>query len=74
MYSTEELLNTKNPTKVKSENEKINNDSDLVSYYANVSVSKKDMSNTGSTIIVFILLIICIILIFMYRKIVVKGR
>jgi hypothetical protein len=67
VYDEDELLSTAS-IKVSTENEKIDNNPELVSYYNNISVSKKSLENIGILVISIIVLTICSSLIIMYKK------
>lgn len=67
VYSTAELTKS-GSAKTESENEKINNNKDLISYYTNVSSSTSKFKNVGIIVIVIIVLSICTILIIWYEK------
>lgn len=67
VYSTGELLKMDSP-KIQTENDKINSNSDLISYYTNLSTSIQKLEDMGIVIISFIVASICIILIVLYRK------
>ena len=54
--------------KIQTENDKINSNSDLISYYTNLSTSIQKLEDMGIVIISFIVASICIILIVLYRK------
>ena len=67
VYSTAELIKSDAP-KTQTENEKINGNKDLISYYTNLSTSKEKLKDTGIIIIAGIVASICVILIILYRK------
>ncbi len=67
VYSTAELIEGKTPITV-SENEKINGNKDLISYYSNVSNSTDELKSFGGIAIFVILGSICVILIVLYKK------
>ena len=67
VYSTAELIKSDAP-KTQTENEKINGNKDLISYYTNLSTSKSKLKDTGIIIIAGIVASICVILIILYRK------
>lgn len=67
VYSTAELIKSDAP-KTQTENEKINGNKDLISYYTNLSTSKEKLKDTGIILIAGIIASICVILIILYRK------
>ena len=67
VYSTDELFSMKAP-RIVSENDKINDSSDLISYYKNLSVGKQGVKSIGVLIIAVIISAICVILVVMYKK------
>lgn len=67
VYSTAELIKTDAPN-TQTENEKINANKDLISYYTNLSNGLSKFKNVGIIIIALTLLTICIILIILYKK------
>lgn len=67
VYSTAELIKSDAP-KTQTENEKINGNKDLISYYTNLSTSKEKLKDTGIILIARIIASICVILIILYRK------
>ena len=67
VYSPKEILG-KETSKVISENDKINKDTDLVEYYENISTGTVKLKGIGITIFVITLTSICVILIVMNRK------
>ena len=67
VYSKVELLSA-NIEHAQSENEKINKNPDLISFYNNMSTSKVRIKDIGLTVITIILSSICIILAIMYMK------
>ena len=68
IYNTSEIIKSNSP-KVETENEKINQDKDLISYYTNLSTGTSILQNTGIIIIVLIIASIGIILIVLYRRV-----
>ena len=67
VYSTAELIKSDAP-KTLTENEKINGNKDLISYYTNLSTSKSKLKDTGIIIISLIVASICAILVVLYKK------
>lgn len=67
VYSTAELLKMNSP-KTQTENDKISSDSDLISYYSNLSASVTGVRDLGVVIISLIVGSICIILFILYKK------
>ena len=67
VYSTKELVNLQAP-RIISESEKINQNEDLKKYYENISEGKMEIKNIGVTVIIFILLLIILNTLIMYRK------
>lgn len=67
VYSAKELTKTSS-SKTQTENDKINNNDELISYYTNVSDSKSDSKNIGIIIIVVIVISIGFVLILLYRR------
>ena len=67
IYSTAELTKS-GSAKTQSENDKINNNKDLISYYTNVSSSMSKVKDVGIIVIVIIILSVCTILIIWYGK------
>ena len=67
VYSTAELTKS-GSAETQSENDKINNDKDLISYYTNVSSSMSKVKDVGMIVIVIIILSVCTILIIWYGK------
>ena len=57
-----------NSPKIQTENDKINANSDLISYYQNISTSTRIVKNVGIVVIAIIVTTIGIILIVLYRK------
>ena len=68
IYNTSEIIKSNSP-KVETENEKINQDKDLISYYTNLSTGTSILQNTGIIIIVLIIASIGVILIVLYRRV-----
>ena len=68
VYSTAELIKSNAPKTI-TENEKINSNSDLISYYTNLSTGKSNLKDTGIIIIISIVAAIGIILIILYKKV-----
>ena len=73
VYNQTELLSA-NIEHVESENEKINKNSDLITYYSNISTSKIKLKDIGILIIATILITICIILVMMQKRNIVRKR
>ncbi len=67
VYSTDDLIQGK-ASKTQTENEKINQNDDLISFYTNLSTSSSKMKNAGIIIIASIVGSICIILAILYKK------
>jgi len=67
VYSSSELFKA-NITHIESENEKINNNSELISYYTSLSKSKMRLNSVGMIIFIVTISSICIILLIMYKK------
>lgn len=67
VYSSLEIFGA-SVTPMESENEKINNNSELISYYTNMSKSRTNLKNIGIIILSIIISTICVILIVMYKK------
>ena len=67
VYSTDDLIQGK-ASKTQTENEKINQNDDLISFYTNLSTSSSKMKNAGIIIIASIVGSICIILVILYKK------
>ncbi len=67
VYSAKEILG-KETSKVISENDKINKDTDLVEYYENISTGTVKLKGIGITVFVITLTSICVILIVMNKK------
>lgn len=67
VYSTSELLKMDSPN-IQTENDKINSNSGLISYYTNLSTSRQQFKDVGFIIISLIVSSICIILIILYKK------
>ena len=65
VYSTDELLKSNAP---KSENEKINQNGDLISYYANLSNGFFRVKDFGVAAILVIVCSVCVILVVLYKK------
>ena len=68
IYNTSEIIKSNSP-KVETENEKINQDKDLISYYTNLSTGTSILQNTGIIIIVLIIASIGVILNVLYRRV-----
>lgn len=67
VYSAAELIRSEAPN-TQTENEKINSNKDLISYYTNLSSGLPGVKNTGITIIASIVGTIFVILIVLYKK------
>lgn len=67
VYSTAELIKGKSPN-VQTENEKINSNKDLISYYTNLSTGTSKLTDTGIVIIAVIIGSICITMVILYKK------
>lgn len=67
VYSKDELLSTTTST-LTTENAKINNSQELIDYYNNISVGKKNLQNIGTTLIVIVVIAIMGSLVVMYKK------
>ena len=67
VYNTAELIKSGAP-KTQTENEKINGNKDLISYYGNLSTSQSNLKDTGIIIIGIIVVSICSILVILYKK------
>ena len=67
VYNTAELIKSNSP-KTQTENEKINQNKDLISYYTNLSVSTSKFKDAGIIIIATIVGSICVILTILYKK------
>ena len=67
VYNTAELIKSGAP-KIQTENEKINGNKDLISYYSNLSTSQSNLKDTGIIIIGIIVVSICSILVILYKK------
>lgn len=67
VYNTAELIRT-SAAKIQTENDKINDNDDLISYYTNISSSKLMSKNIGTLIILIIVIAIFIVLILLYRR------
>ena len=67
VYSVADLTKSDAP-KTQTENEKINGNKDLISYYSNLSTSQSKLKDTGIIIIGIIVVSICSILVILYRK------
>ena len=67
VYSTAELIKT-DSAQTQTENEKIDNNKDLISYYTNLSTSSKELKNAGIVAITLIVMAIIVTLIILYKK------
>ena len=67
VYSTSELLKM-STSKTQTENDKINGNAELISYYQNVSTSTQKAKNVGIVVIALIVASICVILVVLYKR------
>ena len=68
VYSTSELVKS-DSQETKTENEKINQNQDLISYYTNLSTGTSKLKDTGMIIIISIVASIGVILVILYKRV-----
>lgn len=64
VYSSQDLIKTN----LKSEDEKIEENKELITFYANVSTSKVNFKQIGMILFIIVVGTVCVILMVMYRK------